>query len=197
MSLSNDEFLKRLGALFEKQKDKGTVFITQKRFTYVPEAGPSSATGGAEADVEMAEPAGDEEEKEYPVFFRATDGESKKEMKVKISTIVQPADFDAFLLSYHAVLRSSFSAGLRPKRKKTTSAKAAAAAAKRKAKAGGAASAGVVEAKGVFTPRLPKVVGPRRGNGVKKRRRLIKRREKAVERWKAAKNRRAAASAAE
>ncbi|GAA5983088.1 hypothetical protein JCM11641_004908 [Rhodosporidiobolus odoratus] len=182
------QFLERLAELFAKQKEKGSVFITQKRYTHEATIGPSTSAGDGEEDVEMSEQASGQE-REWPLFLRATDGDSKKDTKVKISTIVQPADYDSFIQSYHALLRSTFSTGLRPKRKKTTSAKAA----KRKAKAGGnaAASAGGAagDSKGAFSPRLPKVVGPRRGNGVKKRRRLEKRREKAVARLKAIKSR--------
>lgn len=120
---------------------------------------------------------------------------------------VQPADIESFLASYSTLLRSSFSGGLRPKKKKGDLARQRALkAAKRqatKATAKGAAvdpataavlagSAGVAAGGGGaahFAPRLPKVVGPRRGNGVQKRRRLIKRREKAVERFKATRTR--------
>lgn len=116
---------------------------------------------------------------------------------------VQPADIESFLSSYSTLLRSSFSGGLRPKKKKgdlarqraLKAAKRQAAKATAKGTAVDSATAAVLAGSGVaagggggaahFAPRLPKVVGPRRGNGVQKRRRLIKRREKAVERFKA------------
>ncbi|GAA5833995.1 hypothetical protein JCM11251_003587 [Rhodosporidiobolus azoricus] len=224
------QFLTQLGDLFASRKDKGSVFITQKRFTYTDPstsastsaAAPSAEGEGEEADVDMVDASADgEDHKEYPLLVRATDGNSGKDKdekkkskgKVNLSTIVLPSDYDSFTSSYHTLLRSVFSAGLRPKRKKTSAAALEAKKlAKRKARAGtpapgaGAAAAGggggggegdelepaAAAAKVGFVPRLPKVIGPRRGNGVKKRRRAEKRRERAVERIKAAKSRRGA-----
>ncbi|GAA6044131.1 hypothetical protein JCM8097_004725 [Rhodosporidiobolus ruineniae] len=220
MALSNEQFLEQLATLFAKQKDKGSVFLTQKRYTFEGPASTSTAGGAAAGaggeDVEMGEagrPAGDHDgdvdEREWPLFIRATDGESKKDIKVKISTVVQPAAYDSFMLSYSALLRSTFSAGLRPKRKRAPGAAAAAKKkklAKRKARtgvaSGGAGGEGEgeeddAEPAGYFSLRLPKVVGPRRGNGVKKRRRALKRREKIVGRVKASKARKSAAATAE
>ncbi|GAA5951468.1 hypothetical protein JCM8115_005160 [Rhodotorula mucilaginosa] len=217
MHLSNAEFLERLAALFAQRKDAGTVFLTQKRLTYETDASTSSPE-----DVQMTDAAAaaassssrardstphDEQDREWPLLLRATDGRGKKDTKIKLSTTVQPADIESFLSSYSTLLRSSFSGGLRPKKKKGDLARQRALkAAKRqaaKATAKGAAvdpataavlagSAGVAAGGGGaahFAPRLPKVVGPRRGNGVQKRRRLIKRREKAVERFKATRTR--------
>ncbi|GAA5976342.1 hypothetical protein JCM10908_005466 [Rhodotorula pacifica] len=217
MHLSNAEFLDRLAALFAERKDAGTVFLTQKRLTYdaEPSSVPATAAGG---DVEMSDAASSsrahdlttqsDEDREWPLLLRATDGRGKKDTKVKISTTVQPADLESFLSSYSTLLRSSFSGGLRPKKKKGDLARQRALkAAKRQAakatkkgtevnaatKAVLAGSAGTgAGAGGNFAPRLPKVVGPRRGNGVQKRRRLVKRREKAVERFKASRTRAAA-----
>lgn len=188
-----------------------------------------------------------EDEREYPLLIRATDGEGKKDVKVKISCVVRPSflfvflllpsppplflllllssfqtspmahvahplsplhaqvspdEFDSFSLAYYALLRSTFHSGLRPKRKKASATASAEAKAKKAAKKAARVAAGggggvqaeerkVKEVKGVFTPRLPKVIGPRRGNGVKKRRRLEKRREKVVASWKASKARKA------
>ncbi|BGP23257.1 signal recognition particle, SRP14 subunit [Rhodotorula toruloides] len=142
-------------------------------------------------------------EREWPLLIRATDGNGKKDVKVKISTIVQPSSSDAFLTSYSDLLRTHFSSTLRPKRKKADLArqKALKLAKRRAAKAkvrGEEVDPSALAAAGSYTTgagggqfvlRLPKVVGPRRGNGVKKRRRALKRREKAVERYNASKAR--------
>ncbi|GAA5998348.1 RNA-binding signal recognition particle subunit SRP14 [Rhodotorula paludigena] len=234
MLLSNDEFLTRLEALLAAQKDHGTVFITQKRHTYQPEASTSAAGAAAGGDVEMndagAGGADEEEDREWPLLVRATEGNGKdKGKKVNISTVVQPADADAFISSYSTLLRASFAASLRPKRKKADQQRARAPrAAKRTVarlqrraqqqaaggggaddvpdvealvqkelakKQGGAARSAATAggAGGTFRPRLPKVVGPRRGAGIEKRRKTVRRREKAVERFKAGKKRAAAA----
>ncbi|BGP54288.1 hypothetical protein JCM8202_000720 [Rhodotorula sphaerocarpa] len=216
MHLSRDEFLDRLAALLAQRKDAGSVFLTQKRLTYDAAA----STGPAGDDVEMTDApsssrahdlADGDAEREWPLLVRATDGKGKKDTKVKISTTVDPADIEAFLSAYSTLLRSTFSAALRPKRKKGDLARQRAAKlAQRQAAKKGAATAGeagtgteVGAAKkgpatttvmagqqgAGFVPRLPKVVGPRRGNGVQKRRRLVKRREKAVARTKASRAR--------
>ncbi|KWU44273.1 signal recognition particle, SRP9/SRP14 subunit [Rhodotorula sp. JG-1b] len=218
MHLSNAEFLERLAALFAERKDAGTVFLTQKRLTYETDASTSSP-----GDVELTDASAgmaassssrardstphEEQDREWPLLLRATDGRGKKDTKIKISTTVQPADIESFLSSYSTLLRSSFSGGLRPKKKKgdlarqraLKAAKRQAAKATAKGTAVDSATAAVLAGSGVaagggggaahFAPRLPKVVGPRRGNGVQKRRRLIKRREKAVERFKATRTR--------
>ncbi|GAA5858546.1 hypothetical protein JCM8547_007354 [Rhodosporidiobolus lusitaniae] len=200
--LPPDEFLAQLAQLFANTKDKGSVFITQKRLTRDSCTSTNNVAAGTSGggDVEMTSVEG-----EYPVFVRATDGKGKKDTKVKISTIIYPADYDSFTTLYHSLLRSTFSASLRPKRKKASAPTAAAKkAAKRKARSGAAATgaeaaeaAPAKEEKVGFALRLPKVVGPRRGAGVEKRRRLMRKREKLVERYKAAKSRRAGAGAAE
>ncbi|GAA5863755.1 hypothetical protein JCM3774_001147 [Rhodotorula dairenensis] len=214
MHLSNSEFLERLTALFAQRKHAGTVFLTQKRLTYDAEASTSAASDVEMSDVASSsrtrDPASPPDDREWPLLMRATDGRGKKDTKVKISTTVQPADLEPFLASYSTLLRSSFAGGLRPKRKKGDLARQRALkAAKRQAAKATAkglevdrATAAVLAGTGTgtaaggagahFSPRLPKMVGPRRGNGVQKRRRLIKRREKGVERFKAARTRAAA-----
>ncbi|BGP46542.1 hypothetical protein JCM10450v2_002387 [Rhodotorula kratochvilovae] len=210
------------------ERDKGSVFLVQKRLTYEPEPSTSTSSGAGAAgaggdDVEMGDAgagaggaagAGAAGEREWPLLLRATDGNSKKDTKVKLSCIVPPSAAESFLERYSSLLRAAFQPALRPKRKRADLLRARALkAAKRsaaKAKARGeevpsseeveeravkAVKAGEARAKaasaaagaagaGAFRPRLPKIIGPRRGNGVKKRRRAEKRREKAVERVK-------------
>ncbi|GAA5892925.1 hypothetical protein JCM8208_004126 [Rhodotorula glutinis] len=246
--LSNDEFLTRLEHLFAARKDKGSVFLVQKRMTYEPEASTSAAAAGD--DVDMGEPRrdADDDDREWPLLLRATDGKSNKDSKVKLSTVVQPAAVSAFLDRYSLLLRTEFASSLRPKRKRAdlvrarlvrqltrqaklrarrkgaaddddelepwmASAETIEAEAQRRAKAleararaaaaaagpaagvgpgagsgakGKGASAGGAAAApaGAFRVVLPKVVGPRRGNGVERRRRAEKRRNKVVDKVK-------------
>lgn len=147
-------------------------------------------------------------DREYPLIVRATDGKAKKSIKVKLSTIVclsdrlpsepkryltsdvvlfaqvQPQDYLSFTDAYMSILRASLSASLRPKRKR-------AAVAKSKSKTSKPTATPASETRGSqsqpqhkavveFTPSLPKVVGPKRGNGRKKRQAAHARREKIV-----------------
>ncbi|TNY17686.1 signal recognition particle 14kD protein-domain-containing protein [Rhodotorula diobovata] len=215
--LSNDEFLIQLEQLFAARKDKGSVFLLQKRMTWQPEASTSTApaAGAPGDDVEMGDSAGErraDEDREWPLLLRATDGKSDKKAKVKLTTVVQPPDVTPFLDRYSLLLRQTFSSALRPKRKRADLlrartlrqlTRAAARTARKtgepqpgreeleeraaravKASEARAKAAGAGAGAGAFRPALPKVVGPRRGNGVQRRRRAERRREKAVQRAK-------------
>ncbi|GAA5838382.1 hypothetical protein JCM3766R1_005531 [Sporobolomyces carnicolor] len=194
MHLSNDVFLARLSDLFESRKDVGSVFLTTKRLTYEP-ASTNAGSQGEDGDAVMKD-EGDQvptaststssssRDREYPLIVRATDGKAKKSIKVKLSTIVQPQDYLSFTDAYMSILRASLSASLRPKRKR-------AAAAKSKSKTSKPTATPASETRGSqsqpqhkavvgFTPSLPKVVGPKRGNGRKKRQAAHARREKIV-----------------
>ena len=83
-------------------------------------------------------------------MLRATDGH-----KVKLTTIVQPDDLVTFSAAYTLLLRSTFATGLRKRRDKKRGAAAVAAP-------------------------LPKVVGPKRGAGRKKRQSTLRQRLKAL-----------------
>ncbi|GAA5914895.1 hypothetical protein JCM5296_001703 [Sporobolomyces johnsonii] len=199
------KFLERLAALFESRKDKGSVFITQKRFTYndgtsataAPATSASAHVEAGDDDVAMTvspSSSSTSPQTEYPLLVRATDGRSKKDIKVKLSTIVHPSAYATFTDHYTSLLRSQLSSALRPKRKRSAASKPKPKKLKAKATAGGSAREDDVEVEtprggagaggggAGFVVRLPKVVGPRRGNGVKKRRRAERRREKAVAR---------------
>jgi signal recognition particle subunit SRP14 len=65
----------------------------------------------------------DEQDKIYSVLFRATDGDSDKKKKIKLSTVVAPQDLDNFWISYTEVVKTGMS-GLRKKEKKKKKAKA-------------------------------------------------------------------------
>lgn len=214
----------------------------------------------------MGDSAGErraDEDREWPLLLRATDGKSDKKAKVKLTTVVrrrcvpcprprprppahtthvvpplyspcrsslrsapllthppprpthpqvQPPDVTPFLDRYSLLLRQTFSSALRPKRKRADLlrartlrqlTRAAARTARKtgepqpgreeleeraaravKASEARAKAAGAGAGAGAFRPALPKVVGPRRGNGVQRRRRAERRREKAVQRAK-------------
>ncbi|GAA5921590.1 hypothetical protein JCM3775_003120 [Rhodotorula graminis] len=241
--LSNDEFLTRLEQLFASRKDKGSVFLVQKRMTYEPEASTSTAAAPAAGDDVDMDARPDDADREYPLLLRATDGKSNKDAKTKLSTVVLPANLDTFLERYSSLLRTEFASALRPKRKRADLARARVvrqltrqaklrarkggegegepwmassetieAEAARRVKAleararaaaapaagtgagagagagskgkGGASAAAAAAGPGAFRVVLPKVVGPRRGNGVEHRRRAEKRRNKVVDKVK-------------
>ncbi|GAA5984971.1 hypothetical protein JCM5350_000085 [Sporobolomyces pararoseus] len=188
MHLSNEVFLERLAELFEARKEKGSVFLTSKRMTYEE---PIEATTTEGEDTQMKEDGAEQptaststssraEEKEYPLIMRATDGKGKKDIKVKLSTIVQPQDYLSFTEQYTTILRSSLSSSLRPKRKRTAPKSASKSKSKAKSTGTTTTAGGGGGAVVGFRPNLPKVVGPRRGNGRKKRQASQARREKIV-----------------
>lgn len=98
----------------------------------------------------------------------------------RLSPQVQPIDYESFSKAYGTLLKSSMTT-LRKKYKKKNPT-AATTASKRKPGGGNTtATAGP----GTFSGSLVKVVGPRRGAGVEKRRALVRRRERQVARAKA------------
>ncbi|GAA5915429.1 RNA-binding signal recognition particle subunit SRP14 [Sporobolomyces salmoneus] len=192
MHLSNEVFLERLSELFDSRKDVGSVFLTTKRLTYEPATelpqgeGEDTAMKGESDHPPTASTSTSqaEGEKEYPLLVRATDGKGKKDIKTKLSTIVQPQDYSAFIERYTTILRTSLSASLRPKRKRTGATKTKSKSSSSSKSASNPSSsnttAASTTAESGFRPKLPKVVGPRRGNGRKKRQASQARREKLV-----------------
>ncbi|KAF2724130.1 signal recognition particle, SRP9/SRP14 subunit [Polychaeton citri CBS 116435] len=108
--LENDEFFSRLASLIEKtqQKGHGSVHLTQKRCKPSPAIVPDD---GHRAD---DDPLGDltQPATPLPIIIRATDGDSqskdrkKNKNKVKLSTIVQPDDIEAFFAKYGDVCKA-------------------------------------------------------------------------------------------
>ncbi|GAA5869798.1 hypothetical protein JCM16303_001797 [Sporobolomyces ruberrimus] len=211
MHLSNETFLERLSELFESRKDAGSVFLTTKRLTYeAPDTEDESEQDVKMQDEPEPEPSASTStdtpvspsEKEFPLIVRATDGKSKKDTKTKLSTIVQPSDYPSFIDQYTQILRSSLSATLRPKRKRTAANASSGGGTSKKSKSKSTASSksqattttggaeGTTSSAG-FSPTLPKVVGPRRGNGRKKRQAAQARREKIVNKIKKSREERA------
>ncbi|KAL3426200.1 signal recognition particle 14kD protein [Phlyctema vagabunda] len=119
--LSNDEFFVRLSALFDerRQKDHGSIFLTQKRLSYDEDK--TMRTSAPDATISgLSEPA--------PIIIRASNGKSKenRDKKVKLSTIVEVDALEAFFARYAEVCKSGMSSLKkrdRSKRKKETKAK--------------------------------------------------------------------------
>ncbi|KAK0713824.1 signal recognition particle, SRP9/SRP14 subunit [Lasiosphaeria miniovina] len=128
--LTHDEFFIKLAELFSsrKNKDHGKICLTQKRFSYgqdIPE--PSAADHFPDLNVDGP----------LPVLVRASNGKSKPRRadKVKLSTVVEPSDLDAFYGRYAEVCKSGMLA-LKPRDRTKRKAKA-------KKKKGGAQQAAV------------------------------------------------------
>ena len=110
--LPTDAFFTRLTALLTSThtKSHGSIHLTQKRLSYDSSSSSSadSATGKHQDDPlwDLHPP------NPLPLIIRATDGKSqskdrmKNKEKVKLSTIVQPEDLDAFYARYAEVLKA-------------------------------------------------------------------------------------------
>lgn len=88
-----------------------------------------------------------EAEPNFKCLFRATDGHG-----LKFSTLVEPENAAEFRKQYGSVLKAALISKMKPKKKKVGKSTPSA------------------------TVNLPKIVGPKRGAGVEKRRRLIRKR---------------------
>ncbi|EMR08323.1 hypothetical protein PNEG_03163 [Pneumocystis murina B123] len=91
MLLSNEEYLNSLSLLFSSEKGKGTVFLTQKRYSYKDERDPSPVEGES-CDISCLT---------YKLLFRATDGK-----KTKISTLVDTSFLIPFFSRYMEICKS-------------------------------------------------------------------------------------------
>ncbi|KAL2115021.1 hypothetical protein VTJ04DRAFT_10684 [Mycothermus thermophilus] len=136
--LTHDEFFTRLTDLFTgpKTKGHGSIFLTQKRLTYgqnqpQQEQPPSSPSDPSSS----SDPTTTTPQKPYPILIRATNGKGKSDRasKVKLSTVVQPGEIEAFYARYAEVCKAGMSA-LKPRDRTKRKAKA------RKKKGGAAAS---------------------------------------------------------
>jgi len=106
--LSNDDFFLRLSELFDerRQKDHGSIYLTQKRLTY-----------GEDTDVDAPEPTVERSfpdlnpSKPLPIIIRATNGKSKehRDKKIKLSTVVDPNALEAFFVKYAEVCKLGMS----------------------------------------------------------------------------------------
>ncbi|KAL2024791.1 hypothetical protein VTK56DRAFT_5612 [Thermocarpiscus australiensis] len=138
--LTHDEFFAKLADLFNgpKTKARGAVYLTQKRLSFNQEARhhhhhhqqqqQQQSSSDPFPDLHPAQP--------LPVIIRATNGKSKahRASKVKLSTVVNPDDLDAFYARYAEVCKAGMTA-LKPRDRTKRKAKA------RKKKGGAAAAA--------------------------------------------------------
>ncbi|SPO01322.1 uncharacterized protein DNG_03998 [Cephalotrichum gorgonifer] len=128
--LSHDEFFGKLTDLFAARKgsDHGSIFLVQKRLSYGQDI-PSASVSDPMPDLGSPHP--------LPVIIRATNGKSKnnRDKKIKLSTVVNPADLDVFYLRYADVCKGGMAA-LKPRDRSKKKAKA------KKRKVGTAAAAG-------------------------------------------------------
>ncbi|KAJ8101336.1 signal recognition particle, SRP9/SRP14 subunit [Lipomyces tetrasporus] len=114
--LSNDEFLLKVGELFTKQQESGTVFLQQKRLTeFDPVEKEHNPSPGNFADISA-------QGKKYPLLFRASNGASDKSKKIKYTTVVESDKLEAFWNKYADVVKGGV-AGLKKKDKKKTKGK--------------------------------------------------------------------------
>ncbi|KAJ1663471.1 hypothetical protein IW140_001182 [Coemansia sp. RSA 1813] len=105
MLASNTEFLKALPSLFTETKESGSVSVTIKRYDYQG----TKQQREERKKKRLAQSKNDEamhllvdslslDDKEYATLVRAVTP------KKKLSTLVAPADLDAFLARYHGLL---------------------------------------------------------------------------------------------
>ncbi|KAF2687701.1 signal recognition particle, SRP9/SRP14 subunit [Lentithecium fluviatile CBS 122367] len=120
--LSNDEFFAQLANLFEHNRKKGhsSVYLVQKRLSFDSSAAPPTPTKVADDPLWDTHP-----ENPLPILIRASNNKSDKRpgtdrediVKIKLSTVVQPDDLDAFYLRYAEACRAGMS-GLKKRDKK-------------------------------------------------------------------------------
>ncbi|WDK13592.1 signal recognition particle 14kD protein [Colletotrichum graminicola] len=129
--LSQDEFFGKLVDLFEQCKGNGhgSIFLVQKRCMTMTAATspmlmisyeqgqPSPTAADPFPDLLPATP--------LPIIVRATNGKSKKhrDIKVKLSTIVEPDDMEAFYARYADICKGGMAA-LKPRDRSKKKAKA-------------------------------------------------------------------------
>ncbi|ORY13297.1 signal recognition particle 14kD protein-domain-containing protein [Clohesyomyces aquaticus] len=113
--VSNDEFFTQLANLFEynRKKGHGTVYLTQKRVTADDGADAPSSAKVADDPLWDTHP-----ENPLPIVIRANNNKSTKRKgtdredipKIKMSTVVQPDQLDAFYARYAEVCKAGMSA---------------------------------------------------------------------------------------
>ncbi|KAF2747069.1 signal recognition particle, SRP9/SRP14 subunit [Sporormia fimetaria CBS 119925] len=121
--LTNDEFFTQLANLFElnQKKGHGSIHLTQKRLAYGNVQPPTDAQTLEDPLWDTYHP-----EEPVPVLIRATNNKSTKRAgtdrenvdKVKISTVVQPDQIDAFYARYAEACKAGMSGLKKRDRKK-------------------------------------------------------------------------------
>ncbi|KTW27230.1 uncharacterized protein T551_03224 [Pneumocystis jirovecii RU7] len=93
MLLSNEEYLKSLALLFVSKKEKGTIFLTQKRWI--------DSYKNPEDVLKEENETSSESSSTYKLLFRATDGKG-----MKISTLVDSSFLLSFFSKYTEICKS-------------------------------------------------------------------------------------------
>ena len=114
--ISNAEYLSKVGSLLQaSQSTRSSVYFTQKRLL------PYDSIDGKQPIHDINDPliTGElkKDTEKYSVLLRATNGSSKKEKKIKLSTVVKSDDLDQFWKDYSVTLKSGMT-GLKKKDKK-------------------------------------------------------------------------------
>ncbi|TGO18707.1 hypothetical protein BTUL_0008g00920 [Botrytis tulipae] len=121
--LSNDEFFSKLAPLFDsrREKDHGSVFLTQKCYSYASASDASTTAAlppgddvdmNALNDVLTAQFPDLSRDAPMPLLIRATNGKGKfkRSEKAKLSTVVQPDQLDSFFARYAEICKGGMSA---------------------------------------------------------------------------------------
>ncbi|KAI6245240.1 hypothetical protein HI914_06522 [Erysiphe necator] len=100
--LSHEDFFIRLTALFDACRDKnhGSVFLTQKRLSYGQNVELPEASGSLPFnDLNLS--------KSLPILIRATNGRSSRSLtpKIKLSTVVEASDLNNFFARYMEICK--------------------------------------------------------------------------------------------
>lgn len=120
------QFFKEVTNLLTKSGGKSSIYLTQKRLSYNVDAeiegtAPlSDLSKGVDPVLHASTP----DVKKYPILIRVTDGNKDKSAKIKLSTVVEPENLDAFWNEYTNVLKTGF-VGLKKKAKSKKKAKKA------------------------------------------------------------------------
>ncbi|KAG5513255.1 hypothetical protein PMAC_001625 [Pneumocystis sp. 'macacae'] len=108
MLLSNEEYLKSLSLLFISKKEKGSIFLTQKRYSYK----------NSEDILKEENETSNKSSPTYRLLFRATDGKG-----LKISTLVDSSFLVSFFSKYTEICKSGMVCLKKRNRKKQRSKK--------------------------------------------------------------------------
>ncbi|KAK2612142.1 hypothetical protein QQS21_001872 [Conoideocrella luteorostrata] len=116
--LTQREFFDKLEELFNQKRGAkhGAIYLVQKRLSF-DQVNTDAARDNELSDIHVTKP--------MPIIVRASNGKSKSERvdKIKMSTIVQPHDIDAFYLRYADICKSGMAA-LKPRDRSKKKAKA-------------------------------------------------------------------------
>lgn len=123
--LSNKEFLSGVSKLLASANEsQSSIYFTQKRYIAYDEVTgkqsppPNAVNDSVPVPSEVSAPVTiSKDATSYPILIRATNGASKKDKKIKYSTVVENKDLEDFWKEYANVLKNGIT-GLKKKDKK-------------------------------------------------------------------------------